>query len=122
MTAIKRLDAPVAVSDGGGVELRRAEIGGEMSVAYIRIPGGTDMGPTLKGLPDDMCQSPHWGVMNKGKVLLHTAHGDETYEAGDAFYWAPGHAPEALEDTEFTDFSPTGTFDEVIEHVKEQLG
>ncbi|MGP3971149.1 hypothetical protein [Streptomyces sp. 6N223] len=122
MTAIKRADAPVAFSTEEGVELRRAEIGGDMSVAYIRLPKGTDMAPPLKGLPDDMCQSQHWGVINKGRVLLRTPHGSETYEPGDAFYWEPGHAPEALEDTEFMDFSPTKEFDKTIDHVKAQLG
>jgi hypothetical protein len=122
MTAIKRGNTPVALSTDDGVEVRRAEIGGDMSVDYIRLPKGKDMAPSLKGLPDDMCQTPHWGVISSGKLLLRTKHGSETYESGDAFYWEPGHAPEALEDTEFMDFTPTGEFDTVIDHVKAQLG
>ncbi|MDX2700308.1 hypothetical protein PV398_43975, partial [Streptomyces ipomoeae] len=42
--------------------------------------------------------------------------------AGEAFYWAPGHAPEALEDCEYVDLSPRKEFEEVIGHVKSNLG
>jgi hypothetical protein len=59
--------------------------------------------------------------MTKGKLKMRTPHGDEVYEAGDAYYWAPGHVPEALEDTEFMEFSPADDFAEVIGHVKEQM-
>jgi hypothetical protein len=45
------------------------------------------------------------------------ANGPEEYSAGEAFYWAPGHAPEALEDTEYVDVSPTHELEEVIAHV-----
>jgi predicted enzyme related to lactoylglutathione lyase len=38
--------------------------------------------------------------------------GEEVYEAGQAFYGAPGHAPQALEDSEYVDFSPTKEFNE----------
>jgi hypothetical protein len=51
---------------------------------------------------------------------MHTASGSEDYEAGQAFYWGPGHAPEALEDAEYVDFSPTREFTPVIEHIKAQ--
>jgi nitroimidazol reductase NimA-like FMN-containing flavoprotein (pyridoxamine 5'-phosphate oxidase superfamily) len=37
--------------------------------------------------------------------------------AGEAFYWAPGHAPEALEDSECVDLSPTHEFRAVIDHI-----
>ncbi|MFJ3517748.1 MULTISPECIES: hypothetical protein [unclassified Streptomyces] len=46
---------------------------------------------------------------------------DALYSAGEAFYWAPGHAPEAAEDAEFIDFSPTAEFDAVVKHVAAQL-
>jgi hypothetical protein len=58
--------------------------------------------------------------MLKGKVRMHIGSGAEDYEAGQAFYWGPGHAPEALEDTEYVEFSPTAEFAPVFEHVKRQ--
>ncbi|MFF5922832.1 hypothetical protein ACFY8C_31625 [Streptomyces flavochromogenes] len=49
-----------------------------------------------------------------------TKDGEEIYEAGQAFYWPPGHAPVALEDCEYVDFSPTEAFTSVLEHIKAQ--
>ena len=51
---------------------------------------------------------------------MHTRDGEHVYEAGEAFYWAPGHAPEALEDSDYVDFSPTQELDEVIDHITSQ--
>ena len=48
---------------------------------------------------------------------MKTRHGDDVYEAGQAFYWPPGHAPRALEDCEYLDFSPTQEFGVVIRHL-----
>ncbi|MEE1753622.1 hypothetical protein [Streptomyces sp. SP18CS02] len=117
MAATTRNEAPVAIQ-GGGVELRTADVGGRMTAAFVRLPSGTDMGPALKGLPGDLCQCPHWGYLFKGRLRMRTADGEDVYEAGQAFYWSPGHAPEALEDCEYLDFSPTAEFHEVIEHIK----
>lgn len=117
MKAITRADAPVAV-EGDGVELRTREIGGGMSAGFVRVPKGADLRPVLVGLADDLCQCPHWGYLLKGRVKMHTRGGqDRVYEAGEAFYWAPGHAPEALEDSEYVDFSPTDEFNHVIDHI-----
>lgn len=121
MTATTRKDAPVVI-EGDGVELRVQDVGGDLSVAFVRFPEGTDMGPALKGLADDLCPCPHWGYLFKGRLKMRTPHGDDLYEAGDAFYWPPGHAPVALEDCEYIDFSPTKDFNEVIEHIKGQGG
>ncbi|MFI1399409.1 hypothetical protein [Streptomyces sp. NPDC020681] len=121
MAATTRDEAPVAL-EGGGVELRMKEVGGDTTVAFIRLPKGTDMGPAMKGLPDDMCQCPHWGYLFSGRLKLRTASGEEVYEGGQAFYWPAGHVPEALEDCELLDFSPTSEFRKVIDHVKAQMG
>ncbi|MGW0864539.1 hypothetical protein [Streptomyces sp. NPDC002611] len=121
MTAATRNDVPVALG-GDGVEVRNMPIGGDMSVSYISLPQGTDMGPALKGLPDDACQCPHWGYVLKGRIRMRTASGEEEYEAGQAYYWPPGHVPLALADSELVEFSPTDEFKQVIEHVVAQSG
>jgi hypothetical protein len=51
---------------------------------------------------------------------MRTPDGDKFYQAGEAVYWAPGHVPVALEDTEYVDFSPTDEFNEVINHIRTQ--
>jgi len=43
--------------------------------------------------------------------------GDRTYKAGQAFTGAPGHAPFALTDCAYVEFSPTREFTGVIEHI-----
>ena len=119
MIAVHREDVPVTIADGD-LEVRTQELGGGMTTAFFRLPQGTDLRPALKGLPGDLCQCPHWGYLLKGRIRMHTPDGEETYEAGQAFYWAPGHAPEALEDTEYVDFSPTDEFNPVLDHIKGQ--
>jgi hypothetical protein len=51
---------------------------------------------------------------------MHTPDGEQVYQAGQAFYWAPGHAPEALEDSEYVDLTPTDEFNLVVDHIKPQ--
>ena len=63
---------------------------------------------------------PALGLHARGHAADADPSGDHTYEAGQAFYWAPGHAPEALEDSEYVDFSPTDEFNHVIDHIKAQ--
>jgi hypothetical protein len=55
--------------------------------------------------------------MLKGRVRMHTTNGHQDFAAGEAFYWGPGHAPEALEDSEYVDFSPTHEFQGVLDHI-----
>jgi len=102
MGAINSADLPVIMQDEN-VEIRMAEAG-EMTLLWSRFRTGADFGPTL---PDGQCSAPHWGYMIKGKLLMRTQHGDETYSAGEAFYCAPGHVPVVLEDCECVDFAPT---------------
>jgi hypothetical protein len=94
------------VIDHGPAEEREQELD-DYSVSFLSIRQGMDLAPLMKGLPDDRCQCPHWGYVFKGKLTLRFADREEVYEAGDAFYVQPGHAPEAESGTEFVQFSPT---------------
>jgi hypothetical protein len=80
MKAISRADAPVAI-EGDGVELRMQKLGGGMTAAFVRVPKGADFRPALAGLPDDLCQCPHWGYLPEGRLKMHTRNGGEVYEA-----------------------------------------
>jgi hypothetical protein len=55
--------------------------------------------------------------MLEGRLGMHTPAGDQVYDAGQAFYWAPGHAPFAIEDCAYVDFSPTEEFADVVKHI-----
>ena len=118
MPALQRTEIPLAI-DGNGVEFRMQQLG-EMALAWVRLPKGADLRPLHRGLPGDHCQCPHWGIVLAGKVALHTDTGTETYAAGQAFYWPPGHAPEALEDCEYVDVSPAAELAAVLAHVTER--
>ena len=63
---------------------------------------------------------PALGLFDQGAGQDAHAGRHHVYEEGEAFYWAPGHAPEALEDSDYVDFSPTRELDEVIDHITSQ--
>jgi len=103
--------------EGNGVELRTKQVGALLA-GWVRIAKGVDLAPATKGLPDDLCPCPHWGYVIKGKIRMKVKDGPpRDYAAGEAFYWAAGHAPEALEDSEYVDFSPVDEFERVIAHL-----
>lgn len=115
MEVLTRDDVPVTIANDD-VEVRTSPVG-DMTVSFIQLRKGTDLGPALVGLPGDLCPCPHWGYMLSGRLKMRTPDGDRTYDAGQAFYWAPGHAPVAVEDCAYVDFSPTDEFSRVLEHL-----
>lgn len=79
----------------------------DFTVNFVTIRQDHDLGPMLAALPGGMCQCPHWGVITKGRMTVRYADRTEVFEAGDAFYMPPGHAPAAEAGTELIQFSPT---------------
>jgi hypothetical protein len=116
MRVMNRTDMHLEI-EGNGVEFRAEPAGGN-SVAWVRLPAGADLRPALEGLPGGLCQCPHWGYMIAGRLVMHTADGAHEYRAGEAFYWAPGHAPEAVEDCEYVDVSPSEELTRVVRHLQ----
>src|SRR5437588_1627861 len=53
-------------------------------ISFASFHQDIDGTPLMKGLPDDMCQCPHWGYVLAGRVTFRFADRHETYEAGDA--------------------------------------
>src|SRR5215210_4798705 len=77
------------------------------TVNFVSFHQDIDATPLMKGLPDDRCQCPHWGYVIKGRVTFSFPDREEVFEAGDAFYTAPGHVPVKHEPgTEVVQFSP----------------
>jgi hypothetical protein len=92
--------------DYGPVVDRFEEIDG-YSINFTTFREDIDGTPLLKGLPDDRCQCPHWGYVVSGRVTFRFEDRDESFEAGDAFYAPPGHAPVKHEPgSEVVMFSP----------------
>ncbi len=111
---------PVRV-ESGGVCIQAADWA-DLNVARIRFPKGADAAPLLKGLPQDLCQCPHWGTVLRGSIHVLYADGhQETVRAGDVYYWPPGHTVRVDEDYEAVEFSPSALMCTVIDHLKSKL-
>jgi hypothetical protein len=108
------------VEDMGVMEGRYEELGGYM-VGFETFREDADATPLFKGLPDDRCQSPHWGYVVSGKVTFRYADHDEVYEGGDAYYAPPGHIPVVTAGTEVIEFSPTEEYGRTMEVLSRNL-
>jgi hypothetical protein len=113
-------DAASHVESAHGYEGRFAEIG-SYTVAFETYSDDADLAPLFRGLPDDRCQCPHWGVVLKGAVTYRYADGEETITAGEAYYARPGHTPLLHAGTEVVEFSPTAELHETIAVVTRNL-
>jgi hypothetical protein len=112
----KMKELPLVEDYGEGFQGRQIEWGG-MIVSYETFPKGVDATPLFKGLPDDMCQSFHWGFIVKGRVRIKRSDSDEILQVGDVYYLEPGHVPVFEEDTEILEFSPKKEYLKTLEVV-----
>jgi hypothetical protein len=80
------------------------------TVGFETFRADADAAPFFRGLPDDRCQSPHWGYVVSGSLTLRYADHEETFEAGDAYYAPPGHIPLVRAGTELVEFSPAADY------------
>ena len=119
MPSISRTTASRSV-DMGVMEGRYENLG-EYTVGFETFHEDADGTPLFRGLPDDRCQSPHWGYVIAGSVTFRYADRDETYAAGDAYYAPPGHVPVIAAGTEIVEFSPTGEYEKTMEVVGANL-
>jgi hypothetical protein len=94
---------------------------GEFSGYFEKIKGGTDFSPLFVGLPDDMCQSPHWGYVFKGKLRFTYKDHEEIISAGEAYYAPPGHTIAIIEDAETVEFSPSAELQATLEMAAKNL-
>jgi len=93
----------------------------EYTVGFEQFREDADATPLFRGLPDDRCQSPHWGYVVAGRVTFKFADRDEVYEAGDAYYAPPGHIPVVEAGTEIVEFSPTEEYGRTMAVVADNL-
>jgi hypothetical protein len=108
------------VEEMGVLESRSEELGG-YTVEFTTFREDADATPFFKGLPDDRCQSPHWGYVIKGAVTFRYADREESYEAGDAYYGPPGHIPRVRAGSEIVEFSPTEEYRRTLEVVAQNF-
>jgi hypothetical protein len=94
---------------------------GDQHVSLIICHETLDIAPLLKGLPDDLCQCPHWGMILKGRKLVKYRDHDEVLNEGDAYYMSPGHSTVTDAGTEWIEFSPTRELEKTNEAVSRNL-
>jgi hypothetical protein len=112
MPRTSKAEAPIAL-DEPMIEGRYVELDG-YTVGFESHKADMDPAPLFRGLPDDRCPCPHWGVVNRGKIIFRYADHDEVFQAGDAYYGAPGHLPLIFAGTELVEFSPTDALNELM--------
>ena len=91
---------------------------GGITVAFENASKGQDASAMVKGLPDDRCQAPHWGYLFSGRVVVDYGDREETIEAGQAYYIAPGHRITFEADSEALEFTPTTELEKTFEAVR----
>ena len=102
-------------------QARSIEQGG-MTLAFERLSAGVETAPLFKGLPDDACQSPHWGYVISGRLRVTATDGTEdTAQAGQAYYLPPGHNVVVEEDALVVEFSPTHDRAATMEHAAQMM-
>jgi hypothetical protein len=94
---------------------------GGFTVGFETYTADADLTPMFAGLADDRCQASHWGYVIEGRLTFRTADGEETYEAGDAYYVGPGHTPLLYAGTEVVEFSPTKELEETLAVVEQNM-
>src|SRR3954470_4998887 len=102
------------VQDMGVLESRSEQLG-EYIVEFTSFREDADATPLFKGLPEDRCQSPHWGYVQQGKITFKYTDHDEVYETGDAYYAPPGHVPIVSAGTHTVEFSPAEEYGRTME-------
>jgi hypothetical protein len=105
MPRTRKDEAPILL-DEPEIEGRYAELG-EHTVSFESFHADADPAPLFRGLPDDRCPCPHWGVVLSGRIVVRYPDREETLEAGDAYVMTPGHLPLVFAGTEVVEFSPT---------------
>ena len=94
---------------------------GDFTVGFETYTADADLGELFKGLPDDRCQCPHWGVVLKGRLKYTTDDGDTVVEAGEAYYVPPGHLPYLYAGTEVIEFSPTDELQKTLVVIEQNM-
>lgn len=124
---VAKQDIPARIDVPGAVARQLPDFGSttaeeSIGAEYFSLAAGTDIAPLLVGLEDDLCQSPHWGYLISGEVVV-SYHGGESEQiaGGDVFFWPPGHSVAVREDAEIVLFSPQAAHGLVIDHLHAQL-
>lgn len=113
-------DLPVRLQLNG-VQVLGQYHGGK-DIGRLRVRAGGDTTPLLEGLPEDLCQCPHWGLLLSGTAQVRFDDGHhETVEAGQVFYWRPGHTVWTVDGFESIQISPETAMQHTLDHIESKL-
>lgn len=113
-------DLPIML-EAGPSQIRGTDWG-DMRVAVLSVPAGTDFGPLLKGLPNDRCPGAHWGYVIKGRLrITHADEKEEILTAGDFYHMPPGHTGVAEEETEFLEIGAPGPHQQFLDAARKNI-
>jgi hypothetical protein len=90
MPHTNKASAPVGV-DIPGLEGRYVDLDG-YTVGFETYKADADPAAFFRGLTDDRCQCPHWGVVLTGNISFRFAGHTETYRQRVPVRAGPGHA------------------------------
>lgn len=95
---------------------------GGMTIAYNEINGPLDFTPLLKGLPNDLCNTPHWGYVIDGSMKIIYADGkEETISAGEVYYLPAPHTGVVDKYVKFIEFSPDEEYSVLMKQIAKNL-
>ena len=120
---IPKEQIPAKINVPGAVARQATNFGdasgfGKMAGEYFSLAAGMDIAPLLKGLKDNACDSPHWGYMISGELVVSYTDGKvDTCKTSDLFYWPPGHSVRVVSDAEVVLFSPQHEHCRVMDHM-----
>jgi len=108
-------------AEASGFEGHYAEAGG-YTIGFESYTADQDPAALFRGLPNDRCQCPHWGVVLRGRLTYRYEDGtQDVVEAGEAYYARPGHLPLFSAGTEVVEFSPSADLARTMEVVMANL-
>jgi hypothetical protein len=109
-------DSTPPIDQGGAGTEWRSELDG-YTTSFVVVSADADLTELLKGLPGDVCPSPHWDYVFTGRMWWRYPDGEESIGTGEAFYAKPGHTSGADAGTSFVVFSPSEVMAEVEAHM-----
>ena len=70
---ISKHDIPTKIDVPGATARQLPDFGtadGPLGAEFFSLGAGLDISPLLQGLHDDACQSPHWGYVISGTIVV----------------------------------------------------
>ena len=111
-----------AAYEDDDISIREA-VWGNTHVSWETYNKAFDVGPLLKGLPNDLDQCPHHGFVFRGKMTITYEDGtSEEIAAGETYYIRPGHTTVVEAGTELLELSPNEAFKVTMDAVMKNMG